>query len=746
MVIKVLHPTTTLWSWLLVLLSSSTTTMVYGKSGGKGPRGLQVLSSRYVLVCEANLDALLVVNVREGGVEGTIRLHSKEHDPTSKEEGKVAPFHADQHLIPHVNQEPWLNPNYVATCLDCDFLYVVGSHHINGNHRLHHIKLPKTWSQMIHSHDFSSLAEVDHKNITHLEAVEPLDGIPGKIIMTKDGKKAYFTDPVMGVWEIDQGTQSASTFMHRHQMGTKGPLEGCYLTPDEQFLVVTSYEGEMVRIQISDKKIVDADLLFFDMACVEHNQKFHSWAVSKDGKYGYAFFSSSEEVLEHVNHGWALYRLSLSTEEVPSLEAFVDHSEIKSTKWCQKIAGNEKDAPGWIDGHGQDTRFTRPHSVAVLEENDDHSEIKLVATDVDNRAVRLIDIKKRAQVFTVEYNDGLWEDMYFGGKGEDDDTKSEMFLLNSNLHNHNRHDMDKECKAVNAKARSCHAHEIRDKYEGFLSLLDEDQRQLLGNFKVWTETSCSSCWINDPGYCPSHTELVHARGKDDVDNTKNERESFWGSQYYMTAHVQNHAVHGSTFSMHTQCVQQDNKMDQALALCCVGEEYFENPLYDEGEAALDVGIIFLSVAGALFGLCGIFFVFRRFCQDSDKTTRRQIESMYFDDDRTHKRWRKRQTRNDTLKNIHGRLGDEDDDDKKDHSSSSTMTDGSASSKNGSLTMDDFLELFVDEDLDRRTRAKRKNKKDDVSSTNSATSTRRGGGSGPGGSVGGGGAQFNSNLV
>jgi len=58
------------------------------------------------------------------------------------------------------------------------------------------------------------------------------------------------------------------------------------------------------------------------------------------------------------------------------------------TSWgnCKVIAGHVNQRVGWRDGCGKDVRFSRPHDMTLLPKSH-----QLIMTDIDNRAIRLVD-------------------------------------------------------------------------------------------------------------------------------------------------------------------------------------------------------------------------------------------------------------------------------------------------------------------------------------------------------------------
>ncbi|KAL7561416.1 hypothetical protein ACA910_009276 [Epithemia clementina (nom. ined.)] len=735
---------------------------------GKGPRGLQVLSPDYVLVCEANLDALVVVDLSLGGMVGSIRLHDPKDDPTSLTQGQVPAVRvddpqqspqsqeADAAAASSVNYEQWRNPNYLATCVECDFVYVVGAHGTDSaNHHIHKIQLPQTWKDMMAARDFSSLAKVNPSKdiipVSTTTEAEPNLEAPQTIAMTQDGSVAYLVVPSSGIWKIEQPTQQqgssenqgnllqATQYMTLDDLEMEDTLEGSYLTPDDKYLVVTSHSTELVRIDLEAHQVVQKVLLSVDMGCVGENLDFETWVVTPDQNYGYVFFSNQDGEASDLNAGWALYKMALTMggagisgpeTEDPTAEAALPHS------YCEQIAGNDLDAPGWVDGSGLATRFSRPHSLQILEESE--HKVRLVATDMDNRAVRVIEtvpsldnagkpITTSTNVYTVDYNEGLWRHYYFPETELERLEKRifsttedhSMFFLNVTDLPRSHHetitkathrDMETACQKQHPNARLCQVTEIRNQLDDIYTALQGQ------DLEVWTDSNCNSCWLEQPGYCPTKQELIQARGPGDIDTTQNQDESFWGSSYYMAIKVHDHETHHSRYNqMQMQCLHQDTKLEHAetlsdvVGMCCI-----DIPEDTEKENWELAGL----VAGLVVGMvaCGLLVCYfyrrhrrhRRALLQQNGGDKNSLQNIYFDDDRMQKRWKKRQNRQDQLRNIHGGsyLADNDDSEYP----HTTETEHSSSSSNSDfLTVDDFLELFVDEDLDRRAKKSLKQK-------------------------------------
>lgn len=246
---------------------------------GVGPRGLHVLSSCYVLVCESNVDAILVVDLEIGGVAGTIRLHSP-------------------------NVSAWMAPTVLSTCTDCDFLYVVGIQGVfnddkndedpNPIHYIHKIHLPTTWQSMLDTNDFSALTQVDpSRDMNHVQMNqdERMDGPPRTITMTQNGSVAYLVHSDSGVWKIQHdsdlssSTSTAIPYMDLATLGTLGDLEDAFLTPDQERLIVTSQAAELVVIDLIKNQIDDLRLLLVDTGCVGENLHLESWVGSMREDY-----------------------------------------------------------------------------------------------------------------------------------------------------------------------------------------------------------------------------------------------------------------------------------------------------------------------------------------------------------------------------------------------------------------------------------------------------------------------------
>lgn len=728
--------------WLLLLWGGCVLSVVVKavkEELGLGPRGLHVLSERYVLVCEANVDAVLVVDLKLGGVVGKILLHSSENNN---------------------NVTAWMDPNFLATCLDCSYLYVVGiqgvhdddSHHL---HRVHKVQLPSSWQEMVDTNDFSALSQIDPSNdITHVKVHHETDGPPHTIVMAQDGSVAYMVHPDSGVWKIkpdsaqdaSSSTSTATPYMDLATLGTMGVLEGAFLTVNEEKLVVTSQAAELVVIDLAKDKVIERRLLLVDTHCVGDNLDLESWVGSVEGSHAYAFYSSrtyseDEESKDGVPRGWALYKMALSPSESLSSgdDNDNDNDDRDDTK-CVKLAGDESDLPGWRDGAPTESRFSRPTDIQILEETTDS--VRLIASDIDNRALRVIDWrslvkggkeKTIATVYSVDYNDDLWNqihqpepnEMKFVSRLEADGTTAlaedfadnSMFLLTveempSTL---SYQEMMQACQVVHTQARVCDAKEIRIQ-------LDSVFTELTGqSLTLWTGTSCHSCWLKHPGHCPALADY-NATATWGPEYFK-ESSFGWGWEFYMTAHIYKH--HYETVdtytNMQTTCLHQDTKLNdiaknghEIIGMCCVDPITSQQP---DGNDALKVTGL---VAGLLLGLIvGVYIVsyyrgrYRRLHGNFGRNTDLSMKSIYFDDGRMQKRWQERQLRNDQLHNIH--LGTTDDlygvqstgSGIKGDVERSTTNSTVSNLKSESLKVDDFLELFVDEDLDRRKKFKKK---------------------------------------
>jgi len=245
-----------------------------------------------------------------------------------------------------------------------------------------------------------------------------------------------------------------------------------------------------------------------------------------------------------INAGMAIFQIASHSTEVKN-------GTLR--RKCVGVAGNVREPVGWHDGRGQQARFSRPHSLTALP-GDDH---QLVVTDIDNRAVRVVDVSK-GRVASVVYNDNLFGQWHEHRRPKprldvllpDDDAGTPRLLT--------RPEAAAVCRRKN-NATLCDPKDLLfDDATGRTTttttsriLLSDDDDGVL----VWTSRPCASCWIHYPEECPAAS----------FDSADTRNESSWGSGVSVLAHV--HRDNLRRPILRAECTDE-SQGHEVLPLCC----------------------------------------------------------------------------------------------------------------------------------------------------------------------------------
>ena len=749
--------------------------------GGKGPRGLVVLTSTFILMAEANLNALIVVNVETSVVHAVIPLHdtSRYHPPLHNNKN-------DSTSLSYLDH--WINPLHISTCWTCRSVYIVGVHSIPleekeppnrlsplSPSRLYQLVLPHSWKYLLeHKQDqplFESLLWHNTMNISRDLIRLPSPSVstpsstttkssfvarPQRMVVNANGTMVYLLHPTTGLWTMPvqdnhtNSNQKWTRFLRVSELGVQGWLHTLNLVEDDERLLVTTHQGQVVQIDIRTKRIVQAHGLFLDGHCepeeateseasakgwmdlqswvvVPSASALHSQMTTKNATtvdslqqqdlLAYAFVSrhaptnqdsssSWHEEEDHVS-GWALYQVYVFT----SHNNQSNHQNQSSV--CHRLAGNEQESHYqgnsknksssslWIDGPGNEARFSRPHGLVVLPttntKNRQSHRLDLIATDMDNRVLRRIQVdstsknrhdanKPVVHVSTVDYDsEGLWQKLYgppktmTANQDEDDDTTTtkthsttlvpQMVRMPDAEHPPVTHAVMQEACQGPAEAaaggtewRLCHNHELLQTTmtnTRFGDTTSSMHSEWPVTTTVWTATPCHGCRLSQPS--PSCWEETDAATRT------------WGSDYFMATTVSwmptNDDVSNNTTrtTWHpqwqmTRCLPRETNLVQAIdvgfspnsslssqhpqviwAACCVpmddAPSCYQQPSPKETTIVVGIGIVIVSIVLLLVVLgMGVVAWYR----GNGQQQQQQLG----------KRWKQRQARHDQLRNIH----------------------------------------------------------------------------------------------
>ncbi|KAL3785185.1 hypothetical protein ACHAW5_011210 [Stephanodiscus triporus] len=553
---------------------------------GHGPRGIHPVTERYIAVADSSIDAILIVDGQTGGaVVGHVVLHD------SADDGNV---------------EKWLDPVSVSTCDACKHIFVT-----NAN-MLFAIALDRPLREMADSHDFSSLVKASVRPFWPVgwPTENRGDGGLRSVSVASDGSSGYVGHVGAGIFSFDplnptDKDPGAKQVVKTGDAGIGKGIAGLHHTSSMRNLVVT--RGKSVHIV----RILDAegnnplesgrptayelpldyhcDYLYSDDDSV--TMTFEDTVIINDYAFVMGHPTHSSKAL---HNGVAIYRLTWDEDD----EAW--HN-------CIQVAGDGLLEAGWVDGIGKDSRFSNtPRDMAVLPLAKTKKAHVVVVADVDNRALRYVDVTvpvetqddKQAHVVrvsTVAYDEDLYQVLYAKEQPWNElspesvmnqDGKSYYHSGPESLYKMNLAEAQDECSRVGL-GRVCTLPELRARFaRGQYPTIDGDDSAWT---TVWTAEGCSSCHLQSPGRCP-------LTGGDDG-------ESSWGSNVKMIANF------NTRMGLQTQCVDSDVGVN-TFSMCCGigGPAVLSSKSAKAEEAQKKAGISFgviiplLAIAAAAYGI------------------------------------------------------------------------------------------------------------------------------------------------
>jgi len=558
------------------------------KSGatGKGPVGSYAINHQYVVVSDSNFDALFVVDVLSGsGVVAAIPLHSADLDPPTPTDQPGFGAGGADHMK---SFRYWVDPTGVASCDECKFLYFTSQKEPN----LGYVELDRPLLEMAREHDFGSLQNLEGKShwwrplwltssvessamnlLRQSDEVPPediADFRPSKFRMLevhRDGSRGYLTHYDLGVltFTLDMSNGGLfDEFVGFLPLSDASSISGLTLTPDgESHLIITAktkaYVASVTDRESNVPKITQT--IELQTMCGIH---------FKDGK---ELPMNFRDAVMDASHGdiFAIgkpYGSSGTTEEGFGAVLFrlSRDSEGKYNE-CVNVANKLGNGRGWRDGHAEDVRFTRPHSMLrLLEDQHDQSVIRdrFLLPDIDNRGIRRVDLDREGdvEVSSVPYDDDMWRSFYGETKSlTATRLQAKTLILPVSLGKPNfatHSDASVACSTTatsGIKRRLCRVDEARN---GFDEIKDAMRTSPLSKtyVRAWTDTPCHGCWLHYPGFCK-------------------EGEG-WDEAYRMVAHFD--ISEKNQFRMRSECTLQDESIG-IVQLCC--EEIQEEDGGDE---------------------------------------------------------------------------------------------------------------------------------------------------------------------
>mmetsp|Transcript_25467 Transcript_25467/g.46030 ORF Transcript_25467/g.46030 Transcript_25467/m.46030 type:complete len:607 (+) Transcript_25467:133-1953(+) len=546
--------------WLLLALLPQLSTAVTGQ----GPRGVHPINERYIAVADSSIDSIIIVDGHSGGaVVGHLVLHDRSEDD---------------------NTNSWLNPISLASCDECNHIF------LTSNQDLYAIALDRPLADMAESHDFSSLsnAAVEEYWPDNWSEKYKGDGYLRMISIAHDGSSAYVAHAKGGIFSFDpldpaQSSLAAKHVVHIGDADIGDDINGLHHTRSLKNLVVTRSKYVHILKLVAEDGTNPLDYgepIAYKLTLNYHCSKlydgvemtFMDTAIINE----YAFVLGHPKHSDKSEHnGVALYRLTWYDED----EAWKD---------CTQIAGSGLEGAGWVDGSGEEAKFSStPHDIAVLPSLDSHT---IIVGDVDNHALRYVDVTipvethdqtDKVRVSSVAYDEDLYQVLYTNEEPwttlslesvMEQDGKSYYHSGPEGLYSMTFDAAQDECGRVGI-GRICTLPELRARFaRGQYPTIDGDDTTWT---TVWSAESCMGCHLEDPGRCP----------------VQEDGDSSWGENFKMIA------IFNPQVGLQNQCVHVDRPVDTMSMCCGLGGPAVINPTSESNEQ--DKGNVDSKQAGVI---------------------------------------------------------------------------------------------------------------------------------------------------
>ena len=474
-------------SWSVLLLSMALD-LVTGT--GKGPIGLFAVDDRFAVVADSEFNGLFVVDVLLGGVVGSRLWPGDGSAPKS-----------------------WNSMTGLASCPTCDFIFVTTSH----GAKFWRLHLDRPLAEMGQKRDFLSLHRAPI-----VECGD--DGIQSTrmVAISEDGKHGFLATFYDGVFHFDPRDRARPQLTNVLDKTIAKKASGVSVSQDGKTLYVTLYSSVLV-------------------ASVTAQPQSEKSGV-RNLKIGKLCHKSSLHIRETAEVNGVLYVVGHPGGRNPGMVVFAVQPKRQS---CSEVAGNSKKPTGWLDGVGDQVRFSRPHQIIRFGTD-------VLLSDIDNRALRRIDLSSedKFHVSTVPYDEGnLWGRLWQGATATKQPLIEDLDVFGS----------------VNAstgakEAKFCAQQGLKLCSLSSLRLEASSQKTRLPEaMSVFTSQPCNSCWLHYPGQCPPPSPSDKASSRDNA---------AWGYGTQMVAHFETKGHHAKGPRLRFECQKDNSPTHHVFRACC----------------------------------------------------------------------------------------------------------------------------------------------------------------------------------
>lgn len=330
----------------IIIMLLSFFCMNYSHALGQGPIGLWAVTERYVVVADSSLPGIVLVDLATA--EAVERLN----------------------FFPNIGSRVLS----VSSCKSCDFLFVVGKN-LDGIKAFWKIEFDSNIQDLL---DDDGILGFGNARITALDSQIPepyeQEGFDPRIsLVSTDGDTAYIaTSSKRAVFKVDLSDASAP--MERFLHAKKHKPFGLNWVNNESMLV-TMHKKEIWRVSIA-------------------GEVMNKYSIADCPGVGEGKPNLRATIIDPY-HANSLIVLASNPLSYDAVIWRLKYATKGDSVICENLAGKINRDSDWVDSWqgGEHVFFSRAH---YFIKHPDSSKLQIIVTDIDNRALRIVDLKNGA--------------------------------------------------------------------------------------------------------------------------------------------------------------------------------------------------------------------------------------------------------------------------------------------------------------------------------------------------------------
>lgn len=476
---------------------------------GAGPIGIWAIDEQYAVVADKSIPGLVLVDLENNSVSDE--------------------FYMPGHKL-----------KFVASCPDCDFLFVTG-----GNNDFLKITLHSTVRELIATdpEQFFSEATATLLDLEYSEGFCPF--FCNKVNIT-DGRATLTSDD--GSYTFLASSVDGALYRINTNDGVFGQIEAWKFPGhkpfglnwgNEETLLVTMHKKLVFRLTRTGEIISSYDVFQHNCPGAREGKPNLRAALDAPGENAGVFVLASNP----LSYDAVIWLLQTTPD---------------GTLTCEVAAGGINRGPEWIDGVSENIYFSRPHYMIYRPATTPQ---EIVVSDIDNRALRLISV-----------SDYSSESVFIGrGRRLEENppthTSSRLscselgwnVMISTNLFDSRtcfHRDASQELMTYDQAFGHCEAIGAR-----LCDIEEISQPQFESQGIFWSSTECGSCWLRD--YDSSCAAEIETFRTPDSKHGDQDFQQSWNSSYALVT-ISQEGTSG-------RCVPFNSRV-QGSAVCCGAED------------------------------------------------------------------------------------------------------------------------------------------------------------------------------